>query len=62
MVKSSDLLITAYHEKRVFIEYYNSTVLKMEYCNGEAIYLFENSKVSYLLNTNGYDNWNVFCF
>ncbi|MDA3077490.1 hypothetical protein OFO07_00945 [Campylobacter sp. JMF_06 NA1] len=37
----SDLLKIAYYEKKcVFIEYYNSTILKMEYCNGETIYLF----------------------
>ncbi|MDA3042913.1 MULTISPECIES: hypothetical protein [unclassified Campylobacter] len=39
----SDLLKIAYYEKKcVFIEYYNSTILKMEYCNGETIYLFRH--------------------
>lgn len=42
----SDLLTTAYREKKcVFIEYYKEAILKLEYCNGETIYLFENLKV-----------------
>lgn len=39
----SNLLTTAYRDKKcVFIEYYNTSILKLEYCNGEIIYLFEN--------------------
>ena len=42
----SNLLTTAYRDKKcVFIEYYNTSILKLEYCNGDIIYLFENLSV-----------------
>ena len=55
----SDLLETAYREKKcVFIEYYNGTILKMEYCNDEVIYLFEN--FNYIIRSDFYESHKIY--